>query len=323
MGSNILRRPFARNAAAFSLIELIVALSIIGLLATLVVTAVQSARESARRATCQSNLHEIGAAIAAYESSQKRFPDGGDIQGFSFHVALLPYLEQQPLFMLLQTERKSQPVSGLFISESQSICPEYFACPSDPGNSIAGIDDEGRVTPEATSYHGNCGTGLLRGGFNGMFQYGGTGSPRRKGDLVAGMITDGLSNTAAVSEALVGDWSGDPMRTIYNTRESISNMDEFEQLCLDSNFWVEPGNIWQRGRPWTSGNVSFTMYNHTTRPNNVACYNGTSVQRGAFPPSSNHSRAVNMLFGDGHVVMIADAIDVIPWRALGSRDGGD
>ncbi|HOM19265.1 MAG TPA: DUF1559 domain-containing protein, partial [Thermoguttaceae bacterium] len=99
---------------AFTLVELLVVITIIGILISLLLPAVQSAREAARRTQCINNLKQIGLAILNHEQARREFPTGGDIpwpnianyltngqpngpakQGLGWAYQILPYLEQQ------------------------------------------------------------------------------------------------------------------------------------------------------------------------------------------------------------------------------------
>ena len=92
--------------SGFTLIELLVVVAIIGILVALLMPAVQSAREAARRIQCTNNLKQIGLAILNYESTNGRFPAGSSSQathntwtwGFGWAVPILPYMEQQNIY---------------------------------------------------------------------------------------------------------------------------------------------------------------------------------------------------------------------------------
>lgn len=93
----------------FTLVELLVVIAIIGILVALLLPAVQSAREAARRAQCTNHLKQLGVAMHNYHSAHASFPPGSlrDLDRgtsnfadprFSPHARLLPYLELQNLY---------------------------------------------------------------------------------------------------------------------------------------------------------------------------------------------------------------------------------
>ena len=114
--------------SAFTLVELLVVLAIIGVLIGMLIPAVQSIREAARRSQCLNNLRQIGLAVQQYETAQGRLPPGTigyahaiewndyrntpdppywkDVQHTSFFVLILPYLEQQALYDQLDPAMK-------------------------------------------------------------------------------------------------------------------------------------------------------------------------------------------------------------------------
>lgn len=76
-----------------TLVELLVSLAIVGILASLLLVAVQSTRESARKLTCVGNLRQIGIGLSNYLSTYNSFPPGGFENGYSTHIRLLPFVD--------------------------------------------------------------------------------------------------------------------------------------------------------------------------------------------------------------------------------------
>jgi prepilin-type N-terminal cleavage/methylation domain-containing protein len=88
-----------KRRRGFTIVELLVVIAIIGILAGLLLPAVQKIREAANRTYCANNLHQIGLACLAYESDYKCLPPTYNInQGASWMVTVLPYLEQNDLY---------------------------------------------------------------------------------------------------------------------------------------------------------------------------------------------------------------------------------
>ncbi len=93
-----------RRRSAFTLVELLVVITIIGMLTALLLPAVQNAREAGRRATCNSNQHELSIAMQNFESAKQYFPGyintvgNNTLQPVSWVVALFPYLDRRDLY---------------------------------------------------------------------------------------------------------------------------------------------------------------------------------------------------------------------------------
>ena len=143
--------PRSRRQCGFTLVELLVVIAIIGILVSLLLPAVQAAREAARRAQCSNNLRQIGLALLNYESSHRALPAGtwidfwrpdncgGDCRGTSFYISVLPFFEEGALEELydyrgwngwlgLPSEvqsRLSDARIGVYVCPSVSAWPSY------------------------------------------------------------------------------------------------------------------------------------------------------------------------------------------------------
>ena len=119
---------------AFTLVELLVVIAIIGVLVSLLLPAVQSARESARRTQCNNNLKQIGLAIHNFEGSYGTFPAAATrveidtyMHGPTWWVYILPYMDQSAVYAQIifyrQTFWLGDP-GGSFCCTTASICPK-------------------------------------------------------------------------------------------------------------------------------------------------------------------------------------------------------
>jgi len=304
--------------AGFTLVELLVAIAIIGLLIGLLLPAVQAAREAARRMSCTNNLKQIGLALQNYVGTHKRLPSArtGSPHLWSAQAQMLPYLEGGNVYQTINFAcGVLDPVN---IDAVKAIIPTYL-CPS---------DSHDRLHPNfgPNNYVANAGTGLQNGGS--FRDYGPEGNQPIDGvffDRSAvrfANITDGLSNTAAYSETVKGtgvDTSGpapvDPSRQFAVGPQLTPVTDSF---CAGLTSWSG-----QRGREWARGNLNAASYNHYFTPNHEAldCLSGNVM--GRISARSFHPTGVNVLFVDGHVTFVNDTIDLSAWRGIATRNRGE
>jgi prepilin-type N-terminal cleavage/methylation domain-containing protein len=193
----------------FSLVELLVVIAIIGVLAALLLPAVQAAREAARRTQCKSNLRQLGLALHNYHDSQRFFPASHDTNYWSWIAYTLPYLEEGPLADQFDFTLYAFPNDHAATQDAVALKLPILQCTSDERSGTVSV-----AIPEAqfayTSYLGN--TGSQGGGpkesylADGMFR-----SPIDFPDIFAalpiGQVTDGTSNTLFVGERPIVEWS--------------------------------------------------------------------------------------------------------------------
>ncbi|GAC1306661.1 MAG: DUF1559 domain-containing protein [Isosphaeraceae bacterium] len=272
--------------AGISLIEVLVVITIIGVLIGLLLPAVQMAREAARSMSCKNNMHQIGIALNNFAQESKRLPSLS-LDGASRHnpqVALLPMLEQTDLYDQGENQTTYQTSPGIYL------------CPSDD------------YRTGWCSYPANAGTGGSRG-VPGPF-----GVPIE-------YIKDGTSSTAAFSEWILGTNANKSVRRTYITPTLLVAPNQFVAFADECRSLPDTGPFTlNRGVPWFVGGYGHTAYNHALEPNAKSCTNAGSVDDGAWTASSFHPGGVNVVFADGHVSMIGK-INVNVWRALSTRDG--
>jgi len=136
------RRPSRSSAGAarrgFTLVELLVVITIIGILIALLLPAVQAARAAARRMSCSNNLRQIGIGLHNYHAALGCFPPGGleprspkwpQGRQLAWSVFLLPYVEQQPLYDALDTGKAFDHADN---AEAAAAILSLYVCPSVP-----------------------------------------------------------------------------------------------------------------------------------------------------------------------------------------------
>ena len=292
-----------------TLIELLVVIALIGVLIALLLPAIQAAREAGRRMQCVSNLKMLGLAIHEHTEAQGTFPGGnGRPLDASYLVQVLPYLEQTPLYNSINF---TNSVDTIVTNDNRTALLtriSSFLCPSEPSRDLGVL----RLAP---NYAANAGPESIRG--TGVF-IGQTLGPRD--------ITDGLSQTAGLSEWIVGTAAyeqGSRLGSVYTFAESFALTDRrrFAQLCdsLVPNH-AQLTSLTSKGLIWTTGGLGMTQYNHTLPPNYPSC---DVSPFHAYTAGSFHYGGVNLLLMDGSVRFVKQSIDPDVWAAVGTRSGGE
>jgi prepilin-type N-terminal cleavage/methylation domain-containing protein/prepilin-type processing-associated H-X9-DG protein len=315
--------------SGFTLIELLVAITIVGVLIALLLPAVQSAREAARRSTCQNNLKQIGIALANYEVAKGVYPfgvGGGGPPGreprWSTQSQLLPELEQIAVFSALNFSGVPWLQDSVYSPANQTALRtrlEIFICPSDTD----AIQDP--VGMAHINYRANAGT-LPRNLAKDVPIPGGTafndGAFWFQGAVRVAEIRDGTAQTAIFSERCLGNSARrDPLSDYYLTSTSIDSCRNVSPTTprLTDRF------AWSGGR-WGDGNMLFTRYHHILTPQAPSCLLGGTQDYGSLvvvTATSRHPGGVNLLCADGSVHFVKQTIAQSVWQALGTIAGAE
>ena len=308
-----------RTSRGFTLVELLVVISIIGMLMSLLLPAVQSARESGRRAVCSNNMNQVAFATINFESAKNRYPgyvmtgpvvdvsgapDHGIAKRLTWAVALLPYMERTDLW-----DRWNNPKVS-YEHESQRVTMESFICPSDvtttastssPAHPLSYIANTGRKDIELSNTnlrdfaaHGVFHDQYVQRGEHGVVQ------------VSQGHLADGASNTLLFSENLQAkDW------TLF---EPPSPADRYLP-GLDSPYGESAlGFVWVyvNGVPLTTDPSPNSLHHlriNQDKPSLAIDYLHAR-------PSSNHPGGAMFAFADRNTRFIREDIDYHVYRQL-------
>lgn len=299
-------RACLRHRCAFTLVELLVVISVIGLLVALLLPAVQAAREAARRMECGNNLRQIGLSLHQYELQHKTLPPGaiwkpGEAKG-SVYVRLLPFLEQQALHDQFDFD---QPVidGSTFPGKSELIGSTVLSvliCASDPGpDTYFGLAKHNYAAsrgPTAVFDNPACSCNhpwqsVAQAPLDSPFNFAGpftrVGTPVRLAE-----VRDGLSNTIffgevrpACSEHARNGWAKTNNGNGYCTTLIPLNFDTCRENAADAC---------RRYCNWNT-EVGFR---------------------------SAHPGGGQFLLGDGSVRFVSETIDYATYQALGGKSDG-
>ncbi|MEL6109196.1 MAG: DUF1559 domain-containing protein [Planctomycetota bacterium] len=283
----------------FTLVELLVVIAIIGILIGLLLPAVQSAREAARRMQCANNLRQVALAAHNYHASFKRFPRQSEPGlGHTWAAALLPYYEQGSVY-----EEYDFNYRWNHAQNQQAIRRkiELLLCPSSPkGDELDFIN--ANVQTATTDYvpHGSVTTQLINAGF--------VEERRSRDGLINRSVTrfrdvlDGLSNTLILVED-----AGRPQYWVLGRFGPRTN----NNGC--GNFNVTNGRT--RGGGWANPVNMIPM--HGFNRDGLTCVgpqviNATNNNEAY----SFHIGGINVNLGDGSTRFISEQIDIEIYASL-------
>jgi prepilin-type N-terminal cleavage/methylation domain-containing protein/prepilin-type processing-associated H-X9-DG protein len=339
----------ATTRAAFTLIELLVVIAIIGVLIALLLPAVQSAREAARRAQCVNNLKQLGIAMHNYESSNSVFPAafhggaGKVYANFTGYTSLLPYVEQGAVFnafnfdLSLYAPGFGHYYGWSFHAQSTGHATQVglFLCPTNRTTGELGMSYTTWTIPKAavTDY-------LFNGGADNY-----VAAPYLNNRLrgLSGIdvfsriaeVRDGLSNSFMMGEAVGGNDSnpfiaqGFAANRVCVPREQYSEGRNYDNLMFMA---------YGRRRNWGTEYIVGGLVAKTTdrlgafyRLNDCGYASATDhfappvATDGQTVPNfrSVHPGGANFLFGDGSVKFIKNSISPEAYMGLSTIAGSE
>jgi prepilin-type N-terminal cleavage/methylation domain-containing protein len=293
----------------FTLVELLVVIAIIGVLVALLLPAVQTAREAARRMQCANNLKQLSLGLLNYESTLKTIPPAGiDSNQMSWTVLLLPYIEQKNLYDQFNFNRGSWNAHRR-IAIVKGVKIKALNCPSqaNPRDQFSLFDPANEADVTALHYYAVLGPN------------GPTAAGASQPYLVQG-IDAGFGFCAAqgaFGQAVVEGPNVIPVNNQLRTfTDGTSNT-----LLLGEMSWAK----YLYWRPWTRGyyfdSRGTLLYGSRNVKNPINSKFSDPWNDGSF--GSMHPNGAMFSRADGSVGFVAQNIDMLVYRSLASRDGGE
>lgn len=347
----------SRSRQAFTLVELLVVIAIIGILVGLLLPAVQAAREAARRMQCSNNFKQMGLALLNYHDSYNKFPPriGGDANGINYSpsgiMRLLPYIEQTALFNQISSPQTFNGVNypaynvattdGNYAPWAAKI--PSFLCPSDGESGNSGTLGRSSYHFSNGDYAGWWGSPDTRGIFEVWALYPDWTSWHRGSPRGIASITDGTSNTIAMSERGIPGNGSRRIVTAVATNQSNAFTNPSSCMALKGSGGQYADSV--ATADWGQGCFSFGWQGRNAEISTILPPNSPSCSLYAedwnavmFSATSYHTGGVGSVFFDGSVRFLSNSIDSgnlsLPqvtsglspygvWGAMGSVQGNE
>ena len=301
-----------RARRGFTLVELLVVIAIIGVLVALLLPAVQTAREAARRMKCGSHLRQIGLAMQNYNDVYRRYPSGFTrFHSWGWGVMILPYLEQTNLHNQLATDSGNwRPIDNgadpVLLSRLQTKIPLY-RCPSDNAPDLNGKRLVGGRQFGLSNYAA-CNGSLL-------FQH--------LGEWYDAESTPGNAATYVGGNGVIFMDSKIDLRDITDGTSNTLLAGEREYRFHSAALWAGTTNV-NGGYANRHYNLGTAGYTDLGRDHKINGLNANAY-------GSNHPGGAQFVFCDGSVHFLSQTLSVwdgqasTPWGVfdrLGARNDG-
>jgi len=320
---------------AFTLIELLIVIAIIGLLLNLSLPAIQKSRETARRTQCQNNLRQIGVATASFVSSNRFFPSaGGNAEDFDTIPAkggferagwtfqLLPFIEERELYDRGHQVSLADAVPGSGTNVQETPVPMYI-CAS------RGV----RIAPSPEGFHFALGdyAGVITDWIRDQWANQPLPTDEQVQETWRGIIAKGGHFLRADPDGSAYKWYPrvrpadvtDGLSKTILVMEKAASSDDYQATQIEDEFWEKPG--WAHCAHWTTMRL--------IRAPLLADNDPARFEDGELGFGSPHLGTANAVFGDGAVRAISLDVEtsyniegsgqsgVLRW--LGTRDDGE
>jgi prepilin-type N-terminal cleavage/methylation domain-containing protein len=308
-----------KSRRGFTLVELLVVIAIIAILVAMLLPAVQSSRESARRISCGNKLRQLGLGVLNYESAQRRLPSGGATKatdcplggspardgGPSWSVLILPYCEGQSTFDAFDMSAPFAPMS--WDSSVANFPLQFqpnaaFQCPSDPNSRSDACNTNyfacqgGGATPACQSQPGRVFFD------NGLFF---NNSRIRLKD-----VGDGTTHVAMLGETKYAPHQDYSTKTLgSNPPRGLPHMSWASALRVYTGFGIPLG-------------LCATMRGINSSRFDPAVGGGEYLSTPTSTFGSNHLGGAMFVRADGAVTFIFDSVDLAVYRSFGQRSSG-